>query len=354
VPLLLAALGISVLACFMSLPSLLDMRPAESDTASMGHMFYPEMLCGQSGSSSSRHAGSTVGPGCSDNNDLKDMDVRVTIPPGLQLLSGDADLVRLQQQLIAAVAEGWHLPIARNLPRVLLAQFDAQEGTFNAKQAAMHAKNSRSSAGYKFLAAALSQLADRGDNQFVACSFDPSLPIAFSNRFLFSVSLGTYLAAHALPNMLLQLLHVALLLEPGLAYISIHAAAPAGGRSSSELLVWLDLLQLLLVPLGVPLHLVVDKAPHSAEQYCELCSTRQECSCGPILSMATGSSSTSNRQKHSKQFTPWQAQARCASPSKQPWQHPIEPSQQQRYQCKRQHSLWQLSSQQARAWLFQA
>jgi hypothetical protein len=40
--------------------------------------------------------------------------------------------------------------------------------------------------------------------------------------------------------------------------LSVHAARAAAEVSSSELLAWLDLLQLLLVPLGVPLQLSAD------------------------------------------------------------------------------------------------
>jgi hypothetical protein len=259
----------------------------------MGHVIHTEMLCGLSGRSSS--SSNIFGTGCSEVNDSKYMHIQVTMPPSLQLLSDDADLGHLQQQLAAAVEEGWSLPLARNMARVLLASFTAQLGTARSQQAPAHALMNASPGGDKLLYSAFSQLAERSNNRFVACSFDPSLSVALSDRFLFSASLGPSVTADALPNMLLQLLHVALLLEPGLSYISIHAAVPAREPSSSELLAWLDLLQLLLVPLGVPLHLVVDRTTHPAVYYSS-CSTWQECSCRTFLSAPAGSCSSSTCQ----------------------------------------------------------
>lgn len=187
---------------------------------------------------------------------------------------------------------------------------------------------------------------------------------------IFSVSLGPHSAADALPSMLLQLLHVAVLLEPGLAYFSIHAAARAVKAGSNELLAWLDLLQLLLVPLGVPLHLVVDRAAHSADHHNSVdFAAHGRNAAVAFLSTATGSGSSSSagsQQQHNTHVTAacqqqatscirlqqWQAKAHCPSPGRQPWQQQL--CQQQQHQCKRQHPLWQLSSQQTGAWLLQA
>jgi hypothetical protein len=61
-------------------------------------------------------------------------------------------------------------------------------------------------------------------------------------------------AGKAMPNTVLQLVRtLAAMAVPGHAFVTIHESG-----STDDTRAWLDLLQLLLVPLGVPLHLEVD------------------------------------------------------------------------------------------------
>jgi hypothetical protein len=92
-----------------------------------------------------------------------------------------------------------------------------------------------------------------GEGRALPCRLDPTLPPlstgngggARGKRVLFASNLSN--SGTLAPNMIVQLLHVALLLPPGQLAVSVFESG-----SNDLTRQWLSLLRMLLVPLGVP------------------------------------------------------------------------------------------------------
>lgn len=236
-------------------------------TSSSGHAYHPK-LCnslGGTGDASSSTA-------CSELHDPTLAQEVVRLPVALQMMSDDPQVATLRQLLQVAVEQQWPLPLARRVTLLLLQAAvppvqssssnssdggdSKQQETTAAAAMTLSAVESGHGAGWQFATEAVSVLVKRAASQLVPCSFDPSLPTDFHTRFLYT---ATWPAAStdsssstALANSVLQLLNTVALLPPGYAYISVFV--PAGAAADS--LVWLDILQLLAAPLGVPVQAV--------------------------------------------------------------------------------------------------
>jgi len=246
-------------------------------TSLSGHSYHPK-LCNSPGDlSSSGDSSSSSHPACGELHDPQLAEEVVQLPPSLLLLSGDAQVRSLQQLLQAAAQQHWPLPLARRVVSLLLQGavppvHTSGTGTGNTQQQPtqtlpLSAAESGHTAGWRFATQAAAVLGSRSGNNLVPCSFDPGLPTEFHTRFLFSASWPAQAAsdtssssssgsATALANSVLQLLNTVALLPPGYAYISVSVPADAASGS----LFWLDLLQLLAAPLGVPVHTVQQAA----------------------------------------------------------------------------------------------
>lgn len=271
-PTALGLLALCFCGSFLLVWRSLDARaPVALETSLSGHSYHPK-LCSRWSSSLADGNSSTV-RGCGELHDPQLAQERVRFPPDLQLLSGDPQLSALQQLLQGTAQQQWPLPLARRVTSLVLqsavppVNSSSEDEAGSGPQLPLSAAESGHAAGWRFAAAALAALRQRADDQLVPCSLDPSLPTDFHTRFLFvaswpetsaSGSSGTS-TAHA--NSVLQLLSTVALLPPGYAYISISVPAAAAPDS----LVWLDLLQLLAAPLGVPVQLVQgSQAPAAA------------------------------------------------------------------------------------------
>lgn len=243
-------------------------------TSLSGHSYHPK-LC-----SSIASPGDTSSNACSELHDPHLAQEVVSLPAEVRLLSEDPQLSGLQQLLQATIKQQWPLPLARRVASVLLqgavphVDTASSSSSSNSAQAVdakpaaptvlLSATESGHTAGWRFVSEAVAVLKERSAGQLVPCSFDPSLPTDFHTRFLFAAAWpaatasradsGSSTAAYA--NSVLQLLNAAALLPPGYVYISVSVPSDAAAGS----LVWLDLLQLLAAPLGIPMQLVQGQA----------------------------------------------------------------------------------------------
>lgn len=243
-------------------------------TSLSGHSYHPK-LCNSPGDLSSS-GGSSSHPACGELHDPQLAEEVVQLPSSPLLLSDDAQVRNLQQLLQAAAKEHWPLPLARRVVSMLLQGavppvHTSSTGTGNTQQQQqqpaqtlpLSAAESGHTAGWRFATQAAAVLGSRGGNNLVPCSFDPSLPTEFHTRFLFSALWPAQAASDtssssttALANSVLQLLSTVALVPPGYAWVSVSVPPDADAGS----LFWLDLLQLLAAPLGVPVHAVQQAA----------------------------------------------------------------------------------------------
>jgi hypothetical protein len=98
-----------------------------------------------------------------------------------------------------------------------------------------------------FLDEALAHLASAAGPALINCSWDPTLPATGAPAGRAALASNLRNAAGVAPNMVLQLLRLALWLPEGRAFVVIFEDGSADATRH-----WLGLLQLLLAPLGVP------------------------------------------------------------------------------------------------------
>jgi hypothetical protein len=247
----------------------------ELATALSGHTYHAHKLCSSSSSSSS----SSNGDACSELHDPQLEDQLVMLPRGgVRLLSQDERIARLQQLLRSATDHCWPLPLARRLVHVLLqgavplpdaALEDISSSSTTASKQLQEqqpapditARDSGHAAGWRFATAAVQLLQLRANKLLVPCALDPSLPLQGAARHLWAAVWPSQ-PSPALANAVAQLLSAAAVLPPSGRSVQLTVHVPAG--ASADSLLWLDLLQLLAVPLGLPVHLAAAAAGGSA------------------------------------------------------------------------------------------
>lgn len=278
-PLALAVLAACLCGSFfLAWRSSLVTRVQHGDyaTSLSGHSYHPKLCGGSVGDASPGDDSSSSG--CSELHDPQLAQEVVQLPrAGLQLLSGDPQLQGLLQLLQAAGDQQWPLPLARRVTSVLLqgavppvqssssTETPQQQQQQAASAVSLSAAESGHAAGWRFITQALATFRQRSAGQLVPCSFDPSLPTAFRTRFLYAAAWpaatsssggggdgGSSSTGTGVANTVLQLLNTVALLPPGYAYISVSVPRNA----TADSLAWLDLLQLLAAPLGVPLQVM--------------------------------------------------------------------------------------------------
>lgn len=217
-----------------------------------GHRFHPRICeAGEDGAAAAASCERLLDPAAEALG-------AVTLPPGgLRLASQDSQLASLARQLESAVAAHWPLAIARRQATVALEHM-ARDGTFAMPD--VGASSSGHAPGWRFLLSALTLLSSRGEGGFVPCAHEPTIPTLFGTRYLFAATLGGPQAAKPLPNALLQLLRTLVFIPPGFAAVSVHESG-----ASDDARAWLDLLQLLAAPLGVPVVLATGGQPYDPQ-----------------------------------------------------------------------------------------
>ena len=181
----------------------------------------------------------------------------VEVPSGLQLLSNDQELTNLLSQLRSAAAARWSLALARRLTLIAL-NHTTPGGAFKTPYP-LTASQSQHPKGWSFLTSSFNLFSSQLPSKDLNCSQDSSLPVSFQARFLYAVTVSSNTTAF--PNTVLQLLRVLSLLPPGGAYVSIHYTRDLADSMRRNIDFWIDLLQLLLVPLGIPNKLAVSVRP---------------------------------------------------------------------------------------------